>query len=183
MNKLNKVILNPLDYDGNEWPTLGHEMSNWPEYGCVMMNFHNRSSSGYQFSVGSKDHILVKQLKIKCAEHNKWIRETARKHNWMLNNSWQSLKRVSLKARGPRAKHAKAMGYHPRAFDQALPHEFAKYFDVYYVDDTYNTWMFNHRQNDKLEYQKLERQLEEILETEDAKAKIIAKMKELKCNR
>jgi len=38
---------------------------------------------------------------------------------------------VKCQARGPRAKFAKALGKHPRAFDQSLPLKFAERMDVY----------------------------------------------------
>ena len=38
---------------------------------------------------------------------------------------------VKCQARGPRAKFAKALGKHPRAFDQSLPLKFAEKMDVY----------------------------------------------------
>ena len=71
-----------------------------------------------------------------------------------MNNSWITLMRVSCMARGPRARHAKAMGYHPRAYDQSLPHRFAKYFDVYYHRDTYANWMFNCKKDEVIEKEK-----------------------------
>ena len=39
--------------------------------------------------------------------------------------------RVCLKARGPRTKHARADGKHPRAYDQSLPLRHADSVDVY----------------------------------------------------
>lgn len=38
---------------------------------------------------------------------------------------------VKCQARGPRAAFAKALGRHPRAFDQSLPLKFAERMDVY----------------------------------------------------
>jgi hypothetical protein len=38
---------------------------------------------------------------------------------------------VKCQARGPRTKFAKALGRHPRAFDQSLPLKFAEKMDVY----------------------------------------------------
>ena len=38
---------------------------------------------------------------------------------------------VKCQARGPRTKFAKALGKHPRAFDQSLPLKFAEKMDVY----------------------------------------------------
>ena len=38
---------------------------------------------------------------------------------------------VKCQARGPRAAFAKALGRHPRAFDQSLPLKFAEKMDVY----------------------------------------------------
>ena len=179
MNKKDRILLNVVDEEFYQ-----EKCNNWHSNGMVMMNYHNRSSAGYQFSVGRKDHQLVKQLKIKCAIHNKWMRDACIKHNWTMERSWQTLKRVTCMARGPRAKHAKALGYYPRAFDQNLPHKFAQYFDIYYIDDTHNTWMFNNRQEDKIAAQQLENELAEILASEvdnvAAKAKIITKIKELR---
>lgn len=39
--------------------------------------------------------------------------------------------RVCLQARGPRTKHARADGKHPRAYDQSLPLRHADSVDVY----------------------------------------------------
>ena len=39
--------------------------------------------------------------------------------------------RVCLKARGPRTKHARADGKHPRAYDQSLPLRHAERVDLY----------------------------------------------------
>ena len=39
--------------------------------------------------------------------------------------------RVCLKARGPRTKHARADGKHPRAYDQSLPLRHAERVDAY----------------------------------------------------
>jgi len=174
MKSKNNIILAPTNYQGE----------NWAHHGMVMMNHENRGSTRYMFSVGEKDNPLLLGLKRKCAAHNKYIRSRAYKYGWDMNDSWITLMRVSLMARGPRAIHAKAMGYHPRAYDQSLPHKFAKYFDVYYHKDTHANWMFNYRKEDRMEKAKLEAELEEVLACESnnnaEKAKIIAKMKELR---
>ena len=174
MKSKNNIILAPTNYQGE----------NWAHHGMVMMNHENRDSTRYMFSVGEKDNPLLLGLKRKCAAHNKYIRSRAYKYGWDMNDSWITLMRVSCMARGPRAIHAKAMGYHPRAYDQSLPHKFAKYFDVYYHRDTYANWMFNYRKEDRMEKAKLEAELEEVLACESnnnaEKAKIIAKMKELR---
>jgi len=84
-------------------------------------------------------------------------------------------------ARGPRARHAKAMGYHPRAYDQSLPHRFAKYFDVYYHRDTYANWMFNCKKDEVIEKEKMKAEYTEILLKEEVlknkKAYILTKIK------
>ncbi len=174
MKSKDNIILAPTDYKG----------ANWPEHGMIMMNHENRCSNSYKFSVKDKNDPLILALKKRCVEHNKYTRKTAYKYGWNMNDGWLSLRRITLKARGPRAIHAKAMGYHPRAYDQSLPHRFAKYFDVYYHEDTHANWMFNYRKEDRMEKAKLEAELEEVLACESnnnaEKAKIIAKMKELR---
>ena len=174
MESKNNIILAPMSANNLR-------NKNWAESGMIMMNHEARSSTRYMFSVGNKDNELLLSLKRKCAAHNKYIREMAYKYEWDMNDSWITLMRVSLKARGPRAIHAKAIGYHPRSFDQALPHEFARYFDVYYHKDTYNNWVFNCKKEEKIALKQLESELDEMLTQEKAKDLLIAKIKELKC--
>ena len=171
MKSQNNIILAPVS---------GRD-DNWAESGMVMMNHEARGSERYMFSVGSKDNPLLLSLKRKCAAHNKHIREMAYKYNWDMNDSWITLMRVTLKARGPRAIHAKAIGYHPRSFDQSLPHKFAKYFDVYYHRDTYANWMFNCKKDEVIEKEKMKAEYTEILLKEEVlknkKAYILTKIK------
>jgi len=46
-------------------------------------------------------------------------------------SQWYEQYRVALKARGPRTKHARADGKHPRAYDQSLPLRHAERIDLY----------------------------------------------------
>ena len=171
MKSKNNIILAPTNYQGE----------NWAHHGMVMMNHENRGSTRYMFSVGEKDNPLLLGLKRKCAAHNKYIRSRAYKYGWDMNDSWITLMRVSCMARGPRAIHAKAMGYHPRAYDQSLPHKFAKYFDVYYHKDTHANWIFNCNKEERIEKERMKAEYTEILLKEEVlknkKAHILSKIK------
>jgi hypothetical protein len=88
------------------------------------MQIKERSSDCY---VGTAD--------IRCAADMleiERIRKTNRIYNMVSKQGWSDTRfRVEVKARGPRAVHARADGLDPRAYDMWLPIRHAETLDVY----------------------------------------------------
>ena len=88
-------------------------------------------TDSYRFSVTDKNDPAVIALKKDIAIHNANIRKRVRERGEM--RSYDSLKRVSFMARGPR-RSAPGKVLHSNA-DSNLQHKYAKHFDVYVHSD------------------------------------------------
>ena len=99
-------------------------------------------TDGYRFTVSSKTDKDLLALKENVKRYNKRARDYIRAvyNNFQGNpphGYGMEILRVTLMARGPRAKFAVADYGFARAYDQTLPHKYAQTFDVYCGVDSY----------------------------------------------
>lgn len=106
---------------------------------------HDARTNSYRFTVESKSDLDLAGLKQDISIRNRGIRQYAREakekygtDRAMLYLKNAKLERVKLMARGPRSYWAKKNNFHPRFYDQSLPHHYATYFDVYVHTDWTN---------------------------------------------
>ena len=111
-------------------------------------------TDGYVFSVISKDDPGLVALRAEVKRHNKTSRKLLREY-WESRGKMPdvcdgcySIQRVSIMARGARAKWAKKDGLYPRSYDSSLPHKYAEYFDVYRNIDSYAMYNFRREQSE-----------------------------------
>ena len=106
-------------------------------------------TDAYVFTVESKHDKDLLSLKENIKRSNKhkreYIREVAEK--WGKDKALDymkhyQLKRITLMSRGPRTVPAVNDGYHPRTYDQSLPHQHATHFDVYLHTDSSGQYNF-----------------------------------------
>ena len=133
----------------------------------------------YRFSVTSKDDPMLLALKEDISRHNKEIRARLREDNRKADNDpYNSILRVRLMARGPRAMYAKLDGRYARAYDSFIPHKYAKYFDVYAGTDSNAIWRFNYEMENGLtpgQHALIEREQRRIWEAESIMLRSLSK--------
>ena len=115
----------------------------------ICRNPNEFRTEDYRFSVLTKSDPDLLALKSDVKKHNAEVRarvrdvlETRGKERAMEYLNLCQLHRVRLMARGARAKHARANGLNPRAWDSFIPHEYAEYFDVYRGSDSNAMYWF-----------------------------------------
>ena len=74
---------------------------------------------------------VVKVINKEAKEKDYWKRQSFDNGYTILKPSPSPRYRVKCQGRGPRTKHARAAGLHPRAYDQYIPLSVAERLDVY----------------------------------------------------
>ena len=74
---------------------------------------------------------VVKVINKEAKTQDEWDRQRSYFNNSYKEPTKSPRYRVKCQGRGPRAKHAKAAGLHPRAYDRSIPLSVAERMDVY----------------------------------------------------
>ena len=74
---------------------------------------------------------VVKVINKEAKTQDEWNRQRAYFNNSSEEPTKSPRYRVKCQGRGPRTKHARAAGLHPRAYDRSIPLSIAEKLDVY----------------------------------------------------